>query len=162
MVFKKHSVILPVFNKLKQTSKTCFTYLITRTSSWKAWSTFILIFADASMYVTLSCRANCCPSSCVTWNSKSCSWGTEWKIRSAPSNPLATDRTPNPARGQANLSWDKPRDLKAQHILKPSSEELRRTHLWRNITMQPDSSLVTAQKVLNTMVVILVRKSMRC
>lgn len=53
---------------LEHTPSTCSAYLITRTSSWKAWSTFILIFADASIYVTLSCRANCCPSSCVTWN----------------------------------------------------------------------------------------------
>lgn len=43
-------------------------YLITLTSSWKAWSTFNLIFAEASMYTTLSCRASCCPSSCVTCN----------------------------------------------------------------------------------------------
>lgn len=84
LIILKSTAWLPIkFNKLTQTSSMCSAYLITRTSSWKAWSTFILIFADASMYVTLSCRANCCPSSCVTWNSKSCVWGTVLTIKSA-------------------------------------------------------------------------------
>lgn len=74
------------------TRSTCSAYLITRTSSWKAWSTFILIFADASIYVTLSCLANCCPSSCVTWNGRQ-----QLCLRHSISNPtgphlsLATD-----------------------------------------------------------------------
>ena len=42
------------------------THLITLTSSWKAWSTFIRILAEASIYVTLSCLASCWPSSWVT------------------------------------------------------------------------------------------------
>lgn len=41
-------------------------HLMTRTSSWKAWSTFIRILAEASIYVTLSCLASCWPSSWVT------------------------------------------------------------------------------------------------
>lgn len=42
-------------------------HLMTRTSSWKAWSTFMRILAEASIYVTFSCLASCWPSSWVTW-----------------------------------------------------------------------------------------------
>lgn len=41
-------------------------HLITLTSSWKAWSTFMRILAEASIYVTFSCLASCWPSSWVT------------------------------------------------------------------------------------------------
>lgn len=54
------------------------THLITLTSSWKAWSTFMRILAEASIYVTFSCLASCWPSSWVTWGKEE----EESKVRS--------------------------------------------------------------------------------
>ena len=42
-------------------------YRTTFTSSWKAWSTFILLLADASMKGMCNCLATSCPSSGDTW-----------------------------------------------------------------------------------------------
>lgn len=123
---------LPTLHRhlLKHTPSTCSAYLITRTSSWKAWSTFILILADASMYVTLSCLANCCPSSCVTWNGYSgCVWGTILATPVGLSKPgymhmvllhLLESRLTH------HKGWT---DTTVPHNLKPTSAQLRRMHL---------------------------------
>lgn len=136
---RKHSLLLtipssslPTLHRhlLKHTPSTCSAYLITRTSSWKAWSTFILILADASMYVTLSCLANCCPSSCVTWNGYSgCVWGTVLATPVGLSQPgymhmvllhLLESRLTH------HKGWT---DTTVPHNLKPTSAQLRRMHL---------------------------------
>lgn len=152
-------VWLPViFNRLKQTSRVCFAYLITRTSSWKAWSTFILIFADASMYITFSCRANCCPSSCVTWNSKNCVWDTVLTIRSVPTNPWP--QITLLIKPEAKLichRWTE-RLNSSTHTEAHSAEQVRRTYLWQ----KQDFNQVITQKLLNATVINSGKEKYRC